>query len=236
MNARLGRRAILGGGLGGAALFLFGCSSDGTSAPATTTETSTTATTTTTTTTVPPTTVAPATTAETTTTVAAPPTTVAPAIGFASTPLQNGPMPTIAEGYEYAVLIPWREKIDGSGTSFPQGAMTAEEQTQAIGIGHDGMWYFGDDESGLLALNHEFGVNPTVIGAPVPAIGRRRRARTGRHRVVGGQDRQGCRWVGDGRRSQQSSHHGQHARGDLRPGRIERIARQRGQATSPPAR
>ena len=38
----------------------------------------------------------------------------APKIGFTSIPLQSSAMPTIAPEYTYSVLIPWREKLDGS--------------------------------------------------------------------------------------------------------------------------
>jgi secreted PhoX family phosphatase len=91
-----------------------------------------------------------------------------PRIGFASIPMQASPLPTIAEGYRYAPLIPWREKLDGSGTSFPYAGFTAEQQEQSIGIGHDGMWYFGNEKSGMLAINHEYGTFPHLIGKAVP--------------------------------------------------------------------
>ncbi|MEZ5216213.1 MAG: DUF839 domain-containing protein [Ilumatobacteraceae bacterium] len=59
--------------------------------------------------------------------------------------------------------------IDGSGQSFPYDGFTAEQQEQSIGIGHDGMWYFGNNEGGLLCINHEYGTNPHVFGADAPA-------------------------------------------------------------------
>ena len=89
------------------------------------------------------------------------------AVGFTSIPLQNGPMPTVAPEYEISVILPWREKLDGSGESFEYAGFTAEQQEQSIGIGHDGMWFFGDDRRGLLCLNHEFGVNQHVFGAEI---------------------------------------------------------------------
>jgi secreted PhoX family phosphatase len=90
-------------------------------------------------------------------------------IGFTSIPLQNGPTPTVAPEYEISVILPWREKLDGSGESFPYEGFTAEQQEQSIGIGHDGMWFFGDNERGVLCLNHEFGTNPHVFGAAAPS-------------------------------------------------------------------
>ena len=48
-----------------------------------------------------------------------------PKIGFTSIPLQGSPMPTIAPEYAYSVLAPWREKLDGSGTSFEYAGFTA---------------------------------------------------------------------------------------------------------------
>lgn len=61
-------------------------------------------------------------------------------VGFTSIPLDGGPMPTIAPEYAYQVIIPWREKLDGSGQSYPYQGFTAEQQEKSIGIGHDGMW------------------------------------------------------------------------------------------------
>ena len=49
----------------------------------------------------------------------------APKIGFTSIPLQGSAMPTIAPEYTYSVLIPWREKLDGSGSSFDYIGFTA---------------------------------------------------------------------------------------------------------------
>lgn len=76
-------------------------------------------------------------------------------IGFTSIPLDGGPMPTIAPEYAMSVILPWREKIDGSGESYPYN-LTSEEQAKSIGLGHDGMWLFSDD---VLCLNQEYGTN-----------------------------------------------------------------------------
>ncbi len=88
-------------------------------------------------------------------------------IGFTSIPLQNSAWPTIAPEYQWSVLIPWREKLDGSGDSFAYG-LTADEQAASIGIGHDGMWYFGNDKRGMLCINHEFGTAPHLLGKAAP--------------------------------------------------------------------
>jgi secreted PhoX family phosphatase len=89
-----------------------------------------------------------------------------PKIDFTSIPLQNSAMPTIAPEYQYKVLIPWRTRIDGRG-EFPYG-LTSEQQAQSIGLGHDGMWYFGDDRKGMLAINFEYGTTSHAIGRAVP--------------------------------------------------------------------
>ena len=92
----------------------------------------------------------------------------APKISFTSIPLQSSTMPTIAPEYTYSVLAPWREKLDGSGTSFEYAGFTAEQQEASVGIGHDGMWYLGDDKKGLLCVNHEYGTNSHVMGKASP--------------------------------------------------------------------
>jgi secreted PhoX family phosphatase len=89
-------------------------------------------------------------------------------IGFTSIPLQSSAMPKIAPEYEYSVLIPWREKIDGSGTSFDYAGFTADNQALSVGIGHDGMHYFGDDKKGMMCINHEYGTTPHIMGKTVP--------------------------------------------------------------------
>ena len=79
----------------------------------------------------------------------------------------GGPMPRVADDYEMQVLIPWGQPINpsaGPGFNWPPGAAA---QAQQVGIGHDGMWYFPLDRSGnrgLLALNHEYGLNNHILG------------------------------------------------------------------------
>lgn len=81
-------------------------------------------------------------------------------IAFTSIPLDGGAMPTIAPEYAMSVILPWREKIDGSGESYPY-ELSAADQEKAIGLGHDGMWLFDDD---ILCLNQEYGTNFHMFG------------------------------------------------------------------------
>ncbi len=90
-------------------------------------------------------------------------------ITFTNLAKDNGPLPKVAAEYEYQVLIPWREKLDGSGTSFDYNGFTAAQQEQAIGIGHDGMWLFTEgNDAGVLVVNHEYGENEHIYGAAQP--------------------------------------------------------------------
>ncbi|MFC3150570.1 PhoX family protein [Litoribrevibacter euphylliae] len=100
----------------------------------------------------------------------------------------NGPTPSISPDYEYQVLIPWGEPLEPGGPAY-SWPPTAEDQRQQIGIGHDGMTFFpidrrmqeGDysdrlfrkhwgqgNRHGMLAINHEFGRNSTVLGKDFP--------------------------------------------------------------------
>ncbi|WP_432559647.1 PhoX family protein [Granulicoccus sp. GXG6511] len=82
-------------------------------------------------------------------------------ISFTSIPLDSGPMPTIAPEYSMSVILPWLEKIDGSGESFKREGLTSAQQEQSIGLGHDGMWLFDDE---VLCLNQEYGTNYHIFG------------------------------------------------------------------------
>ncbi len=82
----------------------------------------------------------------------------------------DGRSVVIADEYEYQILIPWGEPLasDEPAWSWPP---TADAQTQQVGIGHDGMTFFPlseDGRHGLLAINHEFGSNPHVLGTAIP--------------------------------------------------------------------
>ena len=92
-------------------------------------------------------------------------------IGF--TPVANadasGPQPSISPDYEYQVLIPWGTPLQPGGPEMNGRPASAAEAEQQIGIGHDGMWYFPQDEKqGILCINHEFGRNSHVLGKDAP--------------------------------------------------------------------
>jgi secreted PhoX family phosphatase len=84
----------------------------------------------------------------------------------------SGPWPSISADYEYQVLIPWGEPLQPGGPVYNYPPNSAD-QAQQIGIGHDGMWFFPLDRGrsnrhGMLAINHEFGTNPHVLGKGAP--------------------------------------------------------------------
>lgn len=91
-----------------------------------------------------------------------------PRILFTSIPLQSSPNPTIAPEYEYSVLLPWREHLNGSQRSYERDGLTEEQQKSSVGIGHDGMWFSGNNSAGVLCINHEFGSNIHVMGKAAP--------------------------------------------------------------------
>ena len=93
-----------------------------------------------------------------------------PLIGFAPVPFAagKGKMPAISADYEYQVLLRWGEPLQPGGPVFRQ-PLRVEDQLQQIGIGHDGMAYFAlGPQRGVLALNHEYGKNPHVLGHADP--------------------------------------------------------------------
>jgi secreted PhoX family phosphatase len=103
-------------------------------------------------------------------------------VGFDPVPIAegSGPLPAVSSDYRYQVLIPWGDPVnpavlqhgplpwdDGLLTAFDPTLMTADQQAERIGIGHDGMWFFPtteDGDQGMLCINHEFGRNTHVFG------------------------------------------------------------------------
>jgi secreted PhoX family phosphatase len=81
-------------------------------------------------------------------------------LNFTPVPVTGGGgiAPRVSSDYSWQPLIPW-------GTPLYDGA----EDT--VGIGHDGMHFFPLNKNGthgLLAINHEYGDNPIVIGKNTP--------------------------------------------------------------------
>lgn len=97
-------------------------------------------------------------------------------MSFSPVPLANavGPIPTISSDYQYDVLIPWGTPLQSGVAEYdgnPSTRPTSAQQTQQVGIGHDGMWFFPFDkrnDHGILAINHEYGSNSHVLGKSSP--------------------------------------------------------------------
>jgi uncharacterized protein len=97
-------------------------------------------------------------------------------------------LPTISDDYEYQVIIPWGTPIEPGATEAylgdPDSRPTSDQASKQIGIGHDGMWFFPEDQNdgkrygaygykmsnrkGMLCVNHEFGRNSHVLGKDAP--------------------------------------------------------------------
>lgn len=95
--------------------------------------------------------------------------------------------PSISDDYQYQVLIPWGTPLEPYATEAyngePDRRPTAHQAARQIGIGHDGMWFFPEDNryapyrrhgyrlsnrKGMLCINHEFGTNTHVLGKSAP--------------------------------------------------------------------
>ena len=96
-------------------------------------------------------------------------------------------MPTISDDYEYQVLFPWGTPIEPYATEEyagdPYTRPTSAQASLQAGLGHDGMWFFPMDQRqwiafghrhhrrndvGMLCINHEYGINPHVLGKSMP--------------------------------------------------------------------
>ena len=87
----------------------------------------------------------------------------------------NPAVPSISDDYTYQALIPWGTSFLPGGPEYtgdPNRRPTAAEQANQVGIGHDGIWFFGKDgisnTEGMLCVNHEFGRNSHVLGKDAP--------------------------------------------------------------------
>jgi secreted PhoX family phosphatase len=139
LNARLSRRAALGGTLAGAAALFLGrsASASGGAVPA-------------------------AGGARTGRLVAA---AASSEIGFTPIPLGFTDSVVVPDGYSIQVIIPWGDPIRPTGPAFKEDASnTSAEQAVQFGMGHDGMHFFPsrgfatnhNRPRGVLAVNHEY--------------------------------------------------------------------------------
>ncbi|WP_206668588.1 PhoX family protein [Pseudomonas saliphila] len=87
-------------------------------------------------------------------------------LGFSAVPVSSEDKITVPEGYSHQVLIPWGTSLVDGNTSF-NIASSGAEQAEQVGSHHDGMHFFpidGSSEDGLLVLNHEY-VEPRLMHA-----------------------------------------------------------------------
>lgn len=89
-----------------------------------------------------------------------------PLIGFETIGLHHGDFVALSADYDHSVLIPWGTPIrSDAADEFEWPPPSAADQEARIGIGHDGMWFFAEsNDSGWLAINHEFGRTSHVLG------------------------------------------------------------------------
>ncbi|MFN3582122.1 MAG: PhoX family protein, partial [Pseudomonas sp.] len=94
----------------------------------------------------------------------APAPTPTPLLGFNAIPASESDEIVVPEGYSYHVLGAWGEPILGSMPAFSV-FNTGADQAEQIGSHHDGMHFFpiegeepeeGSSEDGLLVINHEY--------------------------------------------------------------------------------
>ncbi len=95
-----------------------------------------------------------------------------PLIGFEPIPLNFSDQPVVSSDYTMEVLIPWGTPLSEGTPGFSWPVSSAAAQSDQVGIGHDGMWFFPLDrrsnDHGVLVINHEFGTNNHVFGADLP--------------------------------------------------------------------
>ena len=93
------------------------------------------------------------------------------ALGFTAVAKNKNDLVTVPEGYQVSILHALGDPLHYGDESWKNdGSETAESYHRRVGDGHDGMYYFGltDDgkydasrsDRGLLAVNHEYVVQP----------------------------------------------------------------------------
>jgi secreted PhoX family phosphatase len=110
---------------------------------------------------------------------------IATELGFDSIPRSFDDVIKLPPGYKAQALIPWGTPITGSYPAFDtiSASNSAAEQAQQVGMHHDGMTYFpsplgsNSSEEGLLCVNHEYGdmtyahpTGQTIVGGVRTAV------------------------------------------------------------------
>ena len=77
--------------------------------------------------------------------------------------IQDSATPSISSDYEYQVIIPWGTPIEPYATEAytgdPNTRPTAAQAAMQIGIGHDGMWFFPQDNRFSRYTQHGYRLN-----------------------------------------------------------------------------
>ncbi len=91
---------------------------------------------------------------------------------FEPIPLNFSDQAVVSPDYTIEVLIPWGTPLSTGTPDFSWPASSAADQSDQVGIGHDGMWFFPighkSNDHGVLVINHEFGTNTHVFGQDLP--------------------------------------------------------------------
>ncbi|OZI82793.1 PhoX family protein [Bordetella genomosp. 2] len=87
-------------------------------------------------------------------------------MGFKAVPISVADTVTVPEGYAWAVINRWGDKLHANSPAFRADAgNTGDEQALQIGYNHDGMHFFpidgtnstsGSSDEGLMVTNHEY--------------------------------------------------------------------------------
>ncbi len=81
-------------------------------------------------------------------------------LGFESIAGSKTDAVVVAAGYTAMVLAPWAEPLKSIASEYkPDGTNSSVDQENAMGMHHDGMYYFpidGSSTDGLLVVNHEY--------------------------------------------------------------------------------
>jgi secreted PhoX family phosphatase len=92
-------------------------------------------------------------------------------LGFTAVPVSSADVISVPEGYSTQVLVPYGTPIAGDFPSYSINS-TGEDQAFQMGNHHDGMHFFaidGSSEDGLLVMNHEY-IEPRFMHARAAGV------------------------------------------------------------------